>query len=126
RLRAHVREVIDDRVDKSLLSSTLRASKKGRPGFVLATASLIQQLRDSFAHDVWNIVRKQMVSRTLDLLPDYVLEHVIQHGQPQVVSPKGNNPFPPACRQPKAESPFLSRVYQIVVELFVDAADNAS
>jgi hypothetical protein len=68
------------RIDRKLLSSTLRASKKGRLGFVLAAAGLFQHPRDSFSHDVWNVVRKQMVSRTLDLLPDDIPEHVIEHG----------------------------------------------
>jgi len=67
-----------------------------------------------------------MVSRTLDLLPDDIPEHVIEHGQSQIVGPKRNNTLPPTRRQPKREPSFLGRIYQIVVELFVDASDNAS
>jgi len=46
------------KIDRKLLSSTLRASKKGRLGFVLAAAGLFQHPRDSFSHNVWNVVRK--------------------------------------------------------------------
>jgi hypothetical protein len=38
------------------LSSSLWTSKKGRPGFVFAAASLFQHLRSSSSHDVYDIV----------------------------------------------------------------------
>lgn len=67
--------------DNDLLSSSsLRASKEGRLGFVLRPTGLFQHLRNPFPHDIHDIVREQMVASTLNLLPDGILAHRILSG----------------------------------------------
>ena len=67
-----------------------------------------------------------MIARTFDLLADQIFGHVIANGQSQVVRQQGNHFFPSACRQSKREAAFLSRVEEIVLESFVDAANDSS
>src|SRR4029077_18360560 len=111
---------------RPLSSSSLRGSKKRRLEFILRSAGLFQHLRNLFPHDVYDIVRQQMVARALDLLPDRIFAYGILRGHSQIVSQYGNDSFPSARCQPKREPPFLSLVNEAVLKLFVYAADNTS
>jgi hypothetical protein len=64
-----------------------------------------------------------MIPGAFDFLTNRVLAYIIALGKPQIIGDQGDNARSPTDRQFQRESPFLRRVDEFVVKLFVDTAN---